>query len=264
MDTHSTKQNELTSKIDLCASDEGVNLTERPERFDHNKYSVENCKGLVTEDFDDDGNSDYAIPVNITVSNVVHGIWLFDSSDEMYKKIGEVTEQPRKIGKNTISITYKSGGQAWSTDTYHVSLQGLNQLNHSENLIQEFEPISSSPTTQKELLDKKNQTTGKAIRLIYPNGGEVWYEGQTYEIRWEAHGINKAVISVATGGKNKGDEFIDIESSQGIYSWRFQIPKGYITGFGVSKAVMRIKAWDYENPDVYDYSDGNFTIKGTD
>lgn len=126
-------QHELTSKIDLCVSGEELPIAKMPRRFNPNKYYVENCEGLVTEDFDDDGNSDYAIPVFLSVSNITHGIWLFDASNGMYEKVGEVPEMPSKTGKAEISVTYKSGNQVWATDTYRISLQGLEQLNHHES-----------------------------------------------------------------------------------------------------------------------------------
>ncbi len=101
-----------------------------------------------------------------------------------------------------------------------------------------------------------------SIRVISPNGGEFWREGETHQIRWKAVGVKRVCISVGIGGKDKGlivDDECRIDAKLGSVSWK--IPKGFVTGFGISSADnARVLIFDPENPDVSDFSDGYFTI----
>ena len=105
---------------------------------------------------------------------------------------------------------------------------------------------------------------GKAhIEVIAPNGGEVWAEGETHEIRWKAEGVDEVQIAVAVGGKDKGHlgTGSPIHAQQGKFAWT--IPQGFVTGFGVSKASnVRVMIYDARHREIYDISDGSFTIVG--
>ncbi len=111
----------------------------------------------------------------------------------------------------------------------------------------------------------KNIPVKPGIRVIYPNGGEVWREGETHEIRWEANGVKRICISIGIGGKDKGlivDDDCKIDARLGSVSWT--VPRGFVTGFGISKANnARVLIFDPENPDISDFSDRYFTIEGS-
>ena len=102
-----------------------------------------------------------------------------------------------------------------------------------------------------------------SIRLLSPNGGEVWAEGETHEIRWEAEGVAEVLIAVAVGGKDRGHLGEDgpIDGRVGRFAWT--IPPGFVTGFGASRAGnVRIMIHDARDREVSDLSDGFFTITG--
>jgi hypothetical protein len=70
-------------------------------------------------------------------------------------------------------------------------------------------------------------------------------------------------ITVAVGGKDKGHlgEGSPINAQLGRFAWT--IPKGFVTGFGVSEARnVRIMIYDAQHTEISDLSDGSFTIMG--
>jgi hypothetical protein len=102
------------------------------------------------------------------------------------------------------------------------------------------------------------------IKLISPNGGEVWEEGKTYEIRWESQGVDEVYIAAAVGGKDKGlvesGGSNKIDARCGKIFW--EIPIGFVTGFGIAKSEQaRIMIYDARNSTIRDLS-GSFTIEG--
>ena len=101
------------------------------------------------------------------------------------------------------------------------------------------------------------------VEVIAPNGGEVWAEGETHEIRWKSEGVAEVQIAVAVGEKDKGHlgSGSPIDAQQGRFAWT--IPQGFVTGFGVSKASnVRVMIYDARHREIYDISDGSFTIVG--
>jgi hypothetical protein len=102
------------------------------------------------------------------------------------------------------------------------------------------------------------------LRVISPNGGEVWAEGETHEILWEAEDVEAVRIAVALGGKDKGHlgEERPIDARAGRFAWT--IPRGFVTGFGVLEAAnARIMIYDAHHEETRDLSDGFFTITGS-
>ena len=100
------------------------------------------------------------------------------------------------------------------------------------------------------------------IKLISPNGGEVWIEGNTYEISWESTDVGKVIISVAMGGKDLGtlsDENEKIDAKSGKFVWT--IPRHYVSGFGIAQSnKMKIMIRDAKDHTLKSTTN-NFTIK---
>ena len=73
-----------------------------------------------------------------------------------------------------------------------------------------------------------------SLKVISPEKGAVWWEGQTYSIRWKGGGDGNICISVLLGGKDKGIiNDCHTPGAAGSYSWF--IPRGFVTGFGISR-----------------------------
>ncbi len=99
------------------------------------------------------------------------------------------------------------------------------------------------------------------IKVISPNGEEIWKEGKTYEIKWKSAGVKRVCITVGIGGKEKGliTGDCNIDAKKGEITWT--IPKGFVSNFGISRADnVKILIFDPDNPKIQDFSDGYFTI----
>jgi hypothetical protein len=87
------------------------------------------------------------------------------------------------------------------------------------------------------------------IHVDYPNGGEVWYVGRTYILRWTAtnpSGIDADIIIdlyySADSGATWGN-IVRATENDGEYSWRVPLYIGHVgTGYYVPSARGRIKA----------------------
>jgi hypothetical protein len=114
-------------------------------------------------------------------------------------------------------------------------------------------------------LSEPAEATGKYIRILSPEGKDVYEEGEICTIRWESLGVDKVHISVATGGKDKGlledDEGrATIDAKQESFEWT--IPDGFITAFGPEKSEnVRVMVFDTEDFETRDMS-GFFTVLG--
>lgn len=109
-------------------------------------------------------------------------------------------------------------------------------------------------------LEWKGEIKKSYIKVISPNGEEIWIEGKTYDITWGSSGIEKVDIQVARVGKDLGNVATGIDAKLGKYSWK--IPIGYVTSLGMSKPdLMRIKIYDTENQNISDFNDKYFIIK---
>lgn len=94
----------------------------------------------------------------------------------------------------------------------------------------------------------------KNIKVIAPNGAEEWQIGQTYEITWQARGIDKVGI-VLFQGKEPKWLAKDIPASAGKYEWKIYPGQDYGSGFWVA-----VVEYPWREDNKIDYSDASFTI----
>lgn len=82
-----------------------------------------------------------------------------------------------------------------------------------------------------EKWNTEQHAASPALRLDSPKATDVWYEGETYVIRWQSSGIESLWISAAMNGKDKGYLTSQkLNATTGSYTWT--IPKGFATDFG--------------------------------
>ncbi len=125
--------------------------------------------------------------------------------------------------------------------------------------------VSNPAFSDEPVLPETPGAEQKSIRILSPEGGEVWEEGETCIIRWESEGVEEVHVAVAVGGKDKGlleDDGgrVAIDATKGFFEWA--IPEGFITAFGPEKSenvrVMVFDTEDFETRDASDY----FTVTG--
>lgn len=94
----------------------------------------------------------------------------------------------------------------------------------------------------------------KNIKVITPNGGEEWEIGQSYEIVWQARGVEKVGI-VLFQGKEPKWLAKDVPANQGKYEWKIYPGQEYGPGFWLA-----IVEYPWREDNKIDYSDSPFVI----
>jgi uncharacterized repeat protein (TIGR01451 family) len=104
-----------------------------------------------------------------------------------------------------------------------------------------------------------------AIKVLSPNGGETWQEGQTYAIRWNSIGGSHRVNITAMSDSRDVSIVSNVNSPDGDQVYFWTIPKGFLTQLGVTSGstpmIIRIKDSVYPKP--VDDSDRSFTVIGS-
>ncbi len=99
-----------------------------------------------------------------------------------------------------------------------------------------------------------------SVQLLIPNGGEVWWEGSTQDIVWDAWGVETVDIEVASGGKPLGHVALGVDASSGQLSW--DIPVGLVSNFGVAGSdAMQMRISSSVDPELFDQNDDPFTVQ---
>ncbi|MEJ5166091.1 MAG: GPI anchored serine-threonine rich family protein [Thermoanaerobaculia bacterium] len=114
--------------------------------------------------------------------------------------------------------------------------------------------MSISAGGYHSLAISKSGQSGCVINLTYPDGGEVLYKGQTYNITWTKNDFCNSEVKIELyKGGSYNSTISSSTSNDGSYSWT--IPSNQTTG-----SDYKIKIIDLENSNYYDYSNDNFTI----
>ncbi|RKY30980.1 MAG: hypothetical protein DRP68_05550, partial [Candidatus Omnitrophota bacterium] len=113
----------------------------------------------------------------------------------------------------------------------------------------------TSDATVYDTSDDNFTIKGKLV-LTYPNGGETFIVGSSYDITWNTYGtIPKVNLYYSTDGGGSYTSTITTGlDNTGTYSWTVPDAIGTQT---------RIKVENYDDSTVFDTSDGDFTIKGS-
>lgn len=98
--------------------------------------------------------------------------------------------------------------------------------------------------------------TVAGITVLEPNGGETWCAGSTRTIRWNSVGVDYVTIELSSnGGQSWTSLATNVPASAGSWSW--SIPANQPSG-----AQYRIRIVDASDAQLFDASDGNFSISG--
>jgi hypothetical protein len=92
------------------------------------------------------------------------------------------------------------------------------------------------------------------VTVIQPNGGEVLYIGQQYDVMWDASdnvGIDSCVVDYSVDGGENWMHIATVEGNPGVYTWT-------VTGPPSSTCRMRVTAYDAVGVSGSDMSDDDF------
>jgi len=186
-----------------------------------------------------------------------------------------------------ISIQYKPNSN-WITIAENIpNHKGLNHYDwvwmppyHQESTHCRIKvEITSIPTPgNQHLFDISDHdftiTTGAhaSLRMVSPNGGELWHPGLTQEIVWESVGkdiVNpssspvsqnneKILLSISYDSGKTWNDIASIANSEGMNTYRWAIPKNIPTS---STCLFKVTLANSGDDLVFDTSDGDFIIK---
>ena len=92
------------------------------------------------------------------------------------------------------------------------------------------------------------------IHILAPNGGEILTADSTFFIEWTSQNISDVKIQYSTNNGSNWITIVDSMPSTGIYSWT--VPTTLTT-------QGKVKISDLANFNVFDVSNGNFTIRSS-
>lgn len=97
-------------------------------------------------------------------------------------------------------------------------------------------------------------------RILAPDSGTVWREGETHSIRWTTRRPGPVNVGVAMGGKDRGHLAMGLAAGIDSLGWR--IPPGFVTSYGPARSdAMRIRVEDAADPRI-GVESAPFTIAG--
>ena len=96
-----------------------------------------------------------------------------------------------------------------------------------------------------------------SIKVLYPNGGEIWEKGKQYTIRWESKGGSGNVKIMLKWGHGSGGWYKVSESAVNSGSYNYTVPK---TGIGQEGGQFKIYIITSDES-IKDASDRPFSIE---
>ncbi|GBD07688.1 Endoglucanase C [bacterium HR21] len=157
---------------------------------------------------------------------------------------GELTHtQPKTMSNGQAAFSFS--WTAPSTPGLYTLRAAGNAVNNNGNNSGDFWNFLSPVTL-----------TVAGITVLEPNGGETWCAGSTKTIRWNSVGVDNVTIELsANGGQSWTTLATNVPASAGSWSW--SIPANQPPG-----SQYRIRIVDAADAQLFDVSDGNFSISG--
>lgn len=152
----------------------------------------------------------------------------------------------------TQTATERSSGGAgnirFKVNSIFWEIGNSSKSESSENWVSPWVYLTNTP-----------QENFRFIRLLSPNGGEIWEPGKTYDITWTSSGVQKVMIEITKevyGGSVGNHLVYDLPASTG--KWSYQL-----LGFPAMGLGYKIHIWSVDpgqSSIVEDYSDNTFGI----
>jgi len=173
---------------------------------------------------------------------------------------------------STHNITWQSTGEidtvkiVYSTDGFIYNIFEIIDSTENDGTFQWIIPNAPSTTVRVMILDPSHPSVSDvsdndftiklkpSLKIISPNGGEVWDVGSYHDITWESTGdISDVKIGYSKDGfVSDVHQIVDSTENDGVFQW--QVPDDPST-------TVRVGIVDNSTLTVYDISDNDFTIK---
>lgn len=139
---------------------------------------------------------------------------------------------------NNIDVNFVIDLSDLKTDsTYYLHISGMDvNGNRSINYVHRFTNASSTTS----------------IRVVQPNGGEIWESGSLREIKWVSSGVQNVKLELTTNnGLNWNLISANVQAADKNYSWT--IPN-------TPSLSSKVRISDISNVNIFDLSDSSFSI----
>ncbi len=102
-------------------------------------------------------------------------------------------------------------------------------------------------------------TTEKSLRLISPDGGDVWQTNETFQIAWKSRNISRVGIILIKGARGEDVKWIaqDVPARRGSYDWQIFVWEEPRQDYKIG-----IFEYPWKEGNQIDYSGDFFTILG--
>ena len=149
------------------------------------------------------------------------------------------------VGENGVILQSTNGGASWSE---------YNSPTNSFLREVQFPSQSIGYIVGENGVILKYSNNSNYIHVLDPNGGEVITTGSSYYILWNSQNVIDVKIEYSTDNGINWISIINSLPSTGIYDWA--VPN-------VLTSQGRIKITDITDPNIFDISDGPFTIQSS-
>jgi len=133
-------------------------------------------------------------------------------------------------------------------------LEDLGINNDGVDDVRDFSVLSNHLDLSGDAHLVPGNQSSKIITVISPNGGEIITAGSTYFIEWGSQNVVDVKLEYSTNSGVNWISIIDSMPSTGIYDWT--VPSTFTT-------EGRVIISDISEPDIFDISDGSFTIQSS-
>ena len=175
---------------------------------------------------------------NSTTSECVGGYEIVDTQAKVTQILGTDynLSMRNKLKGQLLAMKFNIAHFEIGEYIFWTSTDNFNQIvNQADNLLQQVPaPSDEILEIMKDLLDGLNQDlrfrhcSGSLVKVIIPNGGEVWWIGRTYDLTWTTKNLvcpNDSIVSIWYS-KDSGATWGNITTStenDGIYNWRIPL-----------------------------------------
>jgi len=128
-------------------------------------------------------------------------------------------------------------------------------------LIQQLQAKIGIQPVQLKLIQPIQQNQ-PSITVLYPNGGEILIKGSVLKIKWNTQNANfdYVIIDLIRGPNNTYVRNISTRNSASAGEITWQVPQDVPDGYDYKIRISGSKNFDSYDANIFDYSDGHFSI----
>jgi photosystem II stability/assembly factor-like uncharacterized protein len=192
----------------------------------------------------------------ISISVLQSGITITSPETSSYAQVGTVKEIAWTYNfVSSLAIQYSiNGGISWIDIATNISA--------SEKSYDWIVPNNLSQNAKVKIYDEDNITvysesgsftiTDESVELYSPNGGELYNQGETHSVVWNAPDAANIKIEYSTDSGNSWNTITTSTPANKSYAW---------TVGDIPSSNMKIRISDADKPGILDESDDSFVIR---